>query len=177
MTQDAPDDPMTMPGAICVKLKGQHIITHSHFISTNNQFHSDHSYSRAHTHDLLDHILYLRYPAGDTVFYQNNILHTAAYHPEIKRATLHANFGDIRGGNRRARMILQHKVDWVRDDAFVATFQNPEAGTSPNPAKMDVEMNHQAEDEVASRLKGMRDRLLAMADSVDVEQIGYSQQG
>ncbi|KAG8713107.1 hypothetical protein FRC08_013684 [Ceratobasidium sp. 394] len=122
MTQDAPADPMEMPGAICVKLK-----------------------------------------AGDTVFYQNNILHTAAYNPDIKRATLHANFGDIRGGNRRARMILQHKVDWIRDDTFVATFDNPQG--SPKT------------DAVASRLKGMRDRLLAMADSVDVEKIGYSQQG
>ncbi|KAG8743750.1 hypothetical protein FRC10_011470 [Ceratobasidium sp. 414] len=121
MTQDAPADPMEMPGAICVKLK-----------------------------------------AGDTVFYQNNILHTAAYDPEIKRATLHANFGDIRGGDRRARMILQHKVDWIRDDAFEATFQNP---VSPQT------------DAVALRLKGMKDRLLAMADSVDVEKIGFSQQG
>ncbi|QRV85508.1 phytanoyl-CoA dioxygenase [Ceratobasidium sp. AG-Ba] len=120
-TQDAPPDPLTMPGAICVRLQ-----------------------------------------AGDTVFYQNNILHTAVYHPEIKRATLHANFGDIRGGNRRARMILQHKVDWVRDESFVATFQN-------------TERNEQ--DTVAERLQGMRDRLLAMADSVDAQHMGYSQQG
>ncbi|KAF8737876.1 Phytanoyl-CoA dioxygenase (PhyH), partial [Rhizoctonia solani] len=120
-TQEAPEDPMDMPGAICVKLK-----------------------------------------AGDTVFYQNNILHTAAYHPDVKRATLHANMGDIRGGNRRARMILQHQVDWVRGDAFASTLK-PEG--SPN------------EDKVATRLKGMRDRLLAMADSVNFQQLGYSQQG
>ncbi|QRW26478.1 phytanoyl-CoA dioxygenase [Rhizoctonia solani] len=102
-TQEAPEDPMDMPGAICVKLK-----------------------------------------AGDT------------------RATLHANMGDIRGGNRRARMILQHQVDWVRGDAFASTLK-PEG--SPN------------EDKVATRLKGMRDRLLAMADSVNFQQLGYSQQG
>ncbi|CEL56662.1 hypothetical protein RSOLAG1IB_07988 [Rhizoctonia solani AG-1 IB] len=121
LTQEAPKDPMDMPGAICVKLK-----------------------------------------AGDTVFYQNNILHTAVYHPDVKRATLHANMGDIRGGNRRARMILQHQVDWVRGDAFASTFK-PEG--SPN------------EDKVATRLKGMRDRLLTMADSVNVQQLGYSQVG
>ncbi|KEP52844.1 phytanoyl-CoA dioxygenase [Rhizoctonia solani 123E] len=118
-TQEAPKDPMEMPGAICVKLK-----------------------------------------AGDTVFYQNNILHTAAYHPNVKRATLHASMGDIRGGNRRARMILQHQVDWVRGDGFLSTFKSE---GSPN-------------DGVATRLEGMRNRLLAMADSVH-GQLEYSQQG
>jgi 3-deoxy-D-manno-octulosonic acid (KDO) 8-phosphate synthase len=102
-------------------------------------------------------------PAGDTVFYQNNILHTAVYHPEIKRATLHASIGDVRGGSRRARMILQHKVAWIREGVFVDTFQNPE--TAPK------------EDSVALRLKGMRDRLLAMADSVGGQAVEYSQQG
>ncbi|CAE7158397.1 unnamed protein product [Rhizoctonia solani] len=120
-TQEAPKDPMDMPGAICVKLK-----------------------------------------AGDTVFYQNNILHTAAYHPEVKRATLHASMGDIRGGNRRARMILQHQVDWVRGDTFISTFK-PEGSTS--------------DDTVATRLLGMRNRLLAMADSVNDQALEYSQQG
>ncbi|CAE6402993.1 unnamed protein product [Rhizoctonia solani] len=118
-TQEAPKDPMEMPGAICVKLK-----------------------------------------AGDTVFYQNNILHTAAYHPNVKRATLHASMGDIRGGNRRARMILQHQVDWVRGDGFLSTFKSE---GPPN-------------DGVATRLEGMRNRLLAMADSVH-GQLEYSQQG
>ncbi|KAH7333575.1 hypothetical protein B0J17DRAFT_675907 [Rhizoctonia solani] len=120
-TQDAPKDPMDMPGAICVKLK-----------------------------------------AGDTVFYQNNILHTAAYHPDVKRATLHASMGDIRGGSRRARMILQHKVDWVRGDAFTSTFQSE--GSSNDDA-------------VATRLRGMRDRLLTMADAVKGQDLEYSQQG
>ncbi|CAE6398762.1 unnamed protein product [Rhizoctonia solani] len=115
-------------------------------------------------HDPMDmpEAICVKLKAGDTVFYQNNILHTAAYHPDVKRATLHANMGDIRGGNRRARMILQHQVDWVRGDAFTSTFK-PEG--SPN------------DDKVATRLKGMRDRLLAMADSVNVQQLGYSQQG
>ncbi|KAJ1300743.1 hypothetical protein OPQ81_002386 [Rhizoctonia solani] len=119
-TQEAPKDPMEMPGAICVKLK-----------------------------------------AGDTVFYQNNILHTATYRPDVKRATLHASMGDIRGGSRRARMILQHKVDWVRGDAFLSTFE-----TEGSPG-----------DGVATRLRGMRDRLLALADSVDGQELEYSQQG
>ncbi|KAG8724781.1 hypothetical protein FRC11_001996 [Ceratobasidium sp. 423] len=120
-TQDAPKDPMEMPGAICVKLK-----------------------------------------AGDTVFYQNNILHTAAYRPDAKRATLHASMGDIRGGSRRARMILQHKVDWVRGDTFTSTF------TSNGSA---------SDDTVTTRLRGMRDRLLSMADSVNGQELEYSQQG
>ncbi|CAE6455975.1 unnamed protein product [Rhizoctonia solani] len=119
-SQEAPNDPMDMPGVICVKLK-----------------------------------------AGDTVFYQNNILHTAAYRPDVKRATLHASMGDVRGGSRRARMILQHQVDWVRSDAFVSTFKSEE---SPNS------------DTVATRLQSMRNRLLAMADSVH-GQVEYSQQG
>ncbi|KAF8604329.1 hypothetical protein BDV93DRAFT_555602 [Ceratobasidium sp. AG-I] len=120
ISQEAPADPMTMPGAICVKLK-----------------------------------------AGDTVFYQNNILHTAAYHPDTKRATLHASIGDVRGGSRRARMILQHKVDWVRDDTFLDTFRKAQ----------------NTDDAVVSRLTGMRDRLLTMAESVDGQTVGYSQQG
>ncbi|CUA76568.1 hypothetical protein RSOLAG22IIIB_06351 [Rhizoctonia solani] len=119
-SQEAPSDPMDMPGAICVKLK-----------------------------------------AGDTVFYQNNILHTAAYRPDVKRATLHASMGDIRGGSRRARMILQHQVDWVRSDAFVSTFKSEESPST---------------DTVATRLQSMRNRLLAMADSVH-GQVEYSQQG
>ncbi|CAE6453791.1 unnamed protein product [Rhizoctonia solani] len=120
-TQEAPKDPMDMPGAICVKLK-----------------------------------------AGDTVFYQNNILHTAAYHPDVKRATLHASMGDIRGGSRRARMILQHKVDWIRGDAFTSTFQSE--GSSNDDA-------------VETRLRGMLDRLLTMADAVKGQDLEYSQQG
>lgn len=72
--------------------------------------------------------------------------------------------GDIRGGSRRARMILQHKVDWVRDDTFLDTFKK-------------VQSDDPVEDTVVSRLRGMRDRLLAMAESVDGQRVGYSQQG
>ncbi|ETW76383.1 hypothetical protein HETIRDRAFT_389387, partial [Heterobasidion irregulare TC 32-1] len=45
---------------------------------------------------------------GETVFYNNNILHCATYNSQAKRATLHASMGDTRGGAARARNILQH---------------------------------------------------------------------
>ena len=58
-------------------------------------------------------------------------------------------------------MILQHKVDWVRDGTFVDTFRKAQ----------------NVDDSVVSRLTGMRDRLLAMAESVDGQTVGYSQRG
>ena len=52
------------------------------------------------------------------MFYNNNILHCASYSPYTPRATLHACVGDTRGGSARARNILQHGLEWMRDDAF-----------------------------------------------------------
>ncbi|KAN0065164.1 hypothetical protein ACQY0O_001661 [Thecaphora frezii] len=63
--------------------------------------------------------------AGQTVFYSQRILHRASYLPSRKRATLHACYGDIgddaegdAGGAERARNILQHGVEWMRDEQF-----------------------------------------------------------
>ncbi|KAG6807066.1 hypothetical protein H0H92_008943 [Tricholoma furcatifolium] len=57
---------------------------------------------------------------GETVFYNSNILHCATYNSAEKRATLHANMGNIKGGSTRARNILQHGLDWMKEDAFRA---------------------------------------------------------
>ena len=60
--------------------------------------------------------------AGQTVFYSQRILHRASYRPDRKRATLHACYGDTGDGDQgaaeRARNILQHGVQWMRDDSF-----------------------------------------------------------
>lgn len=55
------------------------------------------------------------YP-GDTVFYNNNILHTGIYNHRATRATLHASVGDARGGSTRARNVLQHGLEWMEKD-------------------------------------------------------------
>jgi len=58
---------------------------------------------------------------GQTVFYNNNILHRAMYQKDNKRATLHACIGTTVGGHHRARNILQHEVNWMRDERFKRT--------------------------------------------------------
>lgn len=52
------------------------------------------------------------------MFYNNNILHCASYSPNRQRATLHACMGDTRGGSERARNILQHDLEWMKEEAF-----------------------------------------------------------
>ncbi|KAI9485369.1 MAG: hypothetical protein EXX96DRAFT_544870 [Benjaminiella poitrasii] len=59
--------------------------------------------------------------AGQTVFYDNNILHRASYVSSQKRATLHACMGTIQGGHHRASAILQHDLDWMNTDSFKDT--------------------------------------------------------
>ncbi|KAA1470842.1 hypothetical protein DENSPDRAFT_836743 [Dentipellis sp. KUC8613] len=59
--------------------------------------------------------------AGDSVFYNNNILHLGTYDSKVKRATLHATMGDTRGGAIRARNILQHGLAWMKEDSFRET--------------------------------------------------------
>ncbi|KZS95274.1 hypothetical protein SISNIDRAFT_452631 [Sistotremastrum niveocremeum HHB9708] len=59
--------------------------------------------------------------AGETVFYNQNILHCATYSPSKKRATLHACMGNCQGGSFRARNILQHDVSWMKGEVFRAT--------------------------------------------------------
>ncbi|KAG1447800.1 hypothetical protein G6F56_009145 [Rhizopus delemar] len=56
--------------------------------------------------------------AGQTVFYDNNILHRASYVSSQKRATLHASMGTIDGGHHRAACILQHGLEWMQTDEF-----------------------------------------------------------
>jgi hypothetical protein len=58
---------------------------------------------------------------GETMFYNNNILHCASYSPIRPRATLHACIGDTRGGSARARNILQHELEWMKEEAFRET--------------------------------------------------------
>lgn len=59
---------------------------------------------------------------GQTAFYSQRILHRASYLPSAKRATLHGCFGDASESDKaaaeRARNILQHGVEWMRDPKF-----------------------------------------------------------
>lgn len=59
--------------------------------------------------------------AGQTVFYDNNILHRASYDCTQKRSTLHASMGTIEGGHHRAAVILQHGLDWMNTEEFKNT--------------------------------------------------------
>ena len=88
--------------------------------------------------------------AGETVFYNANILHCATYAAGKRRATLHASMGDIRGGSTRARNVLQHGLQWMREQQFRDTLD--EAG------------------------QGMLDALIRMQDSVQGD-LGYSLTG
>lgn len=56
--------------------------------------------------------------AGETVFYNSNILHCATYRSQSRRATLHGCMGDPKGGASRARNILQHELDWMKGEDF-----------------------------------------------------------
>ncbi|KAL1923842.1 uncharacterized protein VTP21DRAFT_8822 [Calcarisporiella thermophila] len=56
--------------------------------------------------------------AGQTVFYNNNILHRAVYSKDRKRATLHGCMGCVSGGSHRAQNILQHGLAWMRSEEF-----------------------------------------------------------
>ncbi|GLB42758.1 putative phytanoyl-CoA dioxygenase (PhyH) [Lyophyllum shimeji] len=55
---------------------------------------------------------------GETVFYNSNILHCATYSSAQRRATLHANMGNVKGGATRARNVLQHGLTWMKGDTF-----------------------------------------------------------
>lgn len=58
---------------------------------------------------------------GETVIYNNNILHCAAYDAAAPRITLHACMGEARGGPARARNILQHGLRWMKEPPFADT--------------------------------------------------------
>lgn len=66
---------------------------------------------------------------GQTVFYDNNILHRASYVSSQKRATLHASMGTIEGGHHRAAVILQHGLEWMKTEEFKNTL--PESLLKP----------------------------------------------
>lgn len=66
--------------------------------------------------------------AGDAVFYSQRLLHRASYLPTKQRATLHGCYGQVSSpssssssvdtAGERARMILQHDVDWMKEEKF-----------------------------------------------------------
>ncbi|SJL06552.1 related to phytanoyl-CoA dioxygenase family protein [Armillaria ostoyae] len=85
---------------------------------------------------------------GDTVFYNNNILHLGTYSAKAKRATLHASMGDVRGGSVRARNVLQHGLGWMKEDTF--------------------------RDGLSVKGKAMLDRLIEMQKKNEGIPIGYS---
>jgi hypothetical protein len=66
----------------------------------------------------------LRLEAGQTVFYNNNLLHRAEYSMDVERITLHASVGDSRGGRKRAKNILQHGVVFM-PFSYIPFFTNP----------------------------------------------------
>lgn len=115
--------------------------------------------------------MYLQYKthpirvAGDTVIYNNNILHTGRYSPDTKRATLHGCMGNSRGGDARARNILQHDLRWMRNPEFSATFkESKRAGGVGEGGGEEL------------RLKRMWELLLKMEKGVDApDALGYSQ--
>ena len=96
---------------------------------------------------LASSLYWIYHPAGESVFYNSNILHCATYDSNAPRATLHASMGDTRGGNSRARNILQHGLNWMKEDTF--------------------------RDGLDARGKAMLDRLIEMRESVDGD-VGYS---
>jgi hypothetical protein len=125
----APADPLAMPGAIQLTLKrtseGCPMVS-------------------AHRSKLI-------LIAGETVFYNNNILHCATYSTHRPRATLHGCMGDARGGSARARNILQHGLEWMKEGAFRET--------------------------LSSEGKQMLDRLVEMQEGFHDKLIEYSLEG
>jgi len=58
---------------------------------------------------------------GQSVFYNNNLLHRAKYDHTIKRVTLHASMGLTTAGPQRAQNLFQHGLDWIKSDKFRKT--------------------------------------------------------
>ncbi|KAK8850685.1 hypothetical protein IAR55_004605 [Kwoniella newhampshirensis] len=88
--------------------------------------------------------------AGETVFYNNNIMHVGKYTPENKRRTLHGCYGSPPpGDDTRARNILQHDLSYCRDPRF--------------------------RELVSDDLKPMLDKLNSWQERFDGVEVGYSQ--
>ncbi|KAH7922431.1 hypothetical protein BV22DRAFT_1037504 [Leucogyrophana mollusca] len=82
---------------------------------------------------------------GETVFYNSNILHCAAYDSKQRRATLHACVGDIRGGNTRARNVLQHGLKWMKEDKFREALGANQRGSAMLKSLIDMQEGVQGE--------------------------------
>lgn len=107
--------------------------------------------------------LRVRLKAGQTAFYSQRILHRASYLPSRHRATLHGCYGEVGydashgqdhqniSASERARNVLQHGVEWMKDDAF----------------------GHQ----LPQRLQPMWKNLLVMSEKNKPEDLGYSLEG
>jgi hypothetical protein len=101
-------------------------------------------------------------PAGKVIFYDHNILHRATYSTSPQRGThksehsidlivtLHGCMSSAtHAGPERARVILQHDLDWIRT----------------------MELSQ------GSRAEQMRDRLVRLAESSDQGKLGYALEG
>lgn len=59
---------------------------------------------------------------GQTVFYNNNIMHVGKYNLAVKRRTLHGCYGSPpEGDSSRARNLLQHGLEYTKDPEFRKT--------------------------------------------------------
>ncbi|KAF5378909.1 hypothetical protein D9757_008706 [Collybiopsis confluens] len=88
---------------------------------------------------------------GETVFYNSNILHCAAYDHTVKRATLHACMGDAHYSAARGRNILQHGLSWVNEPRF--------------------------REQLSPKGQRMLGKLLNLQKEIPAESIGYSLDG
>lgn len=106
--------------------------------------------------------LRVRLKAGQTAFYSQRILHRASYLPSRHRATLHGCYGEVSchdnvqaeqnvSASERARNVLQHGVEWMKDDSFG--------------------------EQLPERLKPMWKNLLVMSEKNKPEDLGYSLDG
>ncbi|KAK8849828.1 hypothetical protein IAR55_005164 [Kwoniella newhampshirensis] len=87
---------------------------------------------------------------GETVFYNNNILHVGTYNPAVKRRTLHGSYGSAPPGDTsRAKGTLQHDIGYTMDPKF--------------------------KDGLSEELQGMVDRLNAMQKLVEGQEVIYAQ--
>lgn len=86
---------------------------------------------------------------GDIVFYNNNILHRAAYSASALRLTLHGSYGHKDHGETRAKGVLQHgTAEWL--DRFVP---------------------------VNERMAAMKAHLVTIADKYKGQDLGYALEG
>ncbi|CAO1620831.1 unnamed protein product [Sympodiomycopsis kandeliae] len=96
--------------------------------------------------------LRVKLKAGETCFYSQRLLHRASYDPTRQRATLHGCYGQIGSNGQRARMVLQHDVEYLKQSIYGKQISNP-------------------------KLKIMWDNLIAEYEGKSKEQFGYSLDG